>query len=157
MAATGDTTEPAIHFKRRKIAHPRKTYTDDASAAIATSDAVPQVLQAPSPAPAAADAPLQATTLENEVEDDGDEESVPNLKEIFRQRKRPRDRLKEAARKAAEKRAGPLVLSEAPAANDQYSGRFVAQTGQVVDKDDAQMYVFAPFFPFFSIFWCGMR
>lgn len=125
MAATDDSTEPAIRFKRRKIAHPRKAYTEES---IASSDVVPELLQAPSPSPA----PPQSAAHE-------DEESVTNLKEILRQRKKPQDRLREAARKATEKRAGPLVYTEAPAAHDTYSGRFVAQTGQVVDKDDAQM------------------
>jgi hypothetical protein len=131
MTTPQDDTAPSFRFKRRKIAHPRKLQSLD-------SDASPTQLP---------DVPLPTNDLPNlpapsAVEED--EEDVPNLTEILRQRKRPQERLKEAARKAAEKKGGPgpLVLHSdagAPQGADQYSGRFVAQTGQVVDKDDEQM------------------
>lgn len=121
--AQEDEAVPAIRFKRRKIAHPKRVYTEDdaptASAPNAPIAATPK------------DAPVSPTEANDE------EESVPNLKEILRNRKRPRDRLKETARKAEPPRT-ELVQVEAPRP-DQYTSRFVAQTGQVVDRDDKQM------------------
>ena len=70
-------------------------------------------------------------------ETNDEEESVPNLKEILRNRKRPRDRLKETVRKVEPSRTDSVQV-EAPRP-DQYTSRFVAQTGQVVDRDDRQM------------------
>jgi hypothetical protein len=118
-----DEAAPAIRFKRRKIAHPKRVYAEDDALTISASHS-----------PVAAtlnDAPQSP----NEANDD--EESVPNLKEILRNRKRPRDRIKETTRKAEPPRTD-LVQVEAPRL-DQYTSRFVAQTGQVVDRDDKQM------------------
>jgi hypothetical protein len=121
--APQDEAAPAIRFKRRKTAHPKRVYTeDDAPAVSASRSPVAATLS---------DAPYSATEANDE------EESAPNLKEILRNRKRPRDRLKETTRKAEPPRTD-LVQAEAPRP-DQYTSRFVAQTGQVVDRDDKQM------------------
>jgi hypothetical protein len=132
MATEEDQTAPAIRFKRRKIAHPRKRSTDN----IAPSEFVFELSQAPNSTPPASDSILERPP---HVAVDEHEEPISNLKEILRQRKRPQERLREAARKAAEKKTVPLVQIDGAAPPDQYSGRFVAQTGQVVDKDDANM------------------
>ncbi|KAF1832478.1 hypothetical protein BDW02DRAFT_502952 [Decorospora gaudefroyi] len=118
-----DNPAPAIRFKRRKTAHPRRVPLEDDAPVISAS-------QSPDAA-----TPGDAPTPPDEFKDE--EESVPNLKEILRNRKRPRDRLKETARKA-EGSSTALVQVDAPRPN-QYTSRFVAQTGQVVDRDDKQM------------------
>ncbi|CAE7000084.1 hypothetical protein PTNB85_05567 [Pyrenophora teres f. teres] len=119
-----DSPAPAIRFKRRKIAHPKRAVTEDDAPNVSTlqsSDAATRN-EAQSP-------PAQAMD---------EEESVPNLKEILRNRRRPRDRLKEATRKIEEPNSG-LVVQEHVPRPDQYTSRFVAQTGQVVDQHDKQM------------------
>ncbi|KAI4947281.1 hypothetical protein J4E91_006631 [Alternaria rosae] len=121
--AQEDEAVPAIRFKRRKIAHPKRVYTEDDAPTVSASNA--PVAATPK------DAPVSPTEANDE------EESVPNLKEILRNRKRPRDRLKETTRKAEPPRT-ELVQVEA-SRPDQYTSRFVAQTGQVVDRDDKQM------------------
>lgn len=116
-----DEPTAVVRFKRRKIGHPRKTYVPDGN----TSSDAP--LDSPD-----SEAPTSQTpTIQ-------DESSGSNLKEILRQRKRPQDRMREAARRAAEKKAETLVQTDM-VKSDVYGGRFVAQTGQVVDKDDEQM------------------
>jgi hypothetical protein len=154
MAAAPDDATPAFRFKRRKIAHPRKTPTniDDALEA------------ADSPLPAASLSPITTDTIDAPVpgvpsisgNKEGEESSTPNLRDIIRQRKRPQDRLREAARRAEERKAelakGALVHIGAPHAHvkdghegeaesavSRYSNRFVAQTGQVVDQEDEGM------------------
>lgn len=114
-----ESTAPSFRFKRRKTTHiKRGRITEDT-----TEEPSGQPLDAATPH----DAP-------EAVQDE--EESVPNLKEILRNRKRPRDRLKDVARKAETQTE--LVQAEAPR-SDHYAGRFAAQTGQVVDASDKQM------------------
>lgn len=114
----------AIRFKRRKTAHPKRVTAEE--------DALTASVSQPPDAGSVQHAHLPA----NEANDD--QESVPNLKEILRNRKRPRDRLKESARKTDSPRM-ELVHTDDTRRADQYTGRFVAQTGQVVDRDDKQM------------------
>lgn len=118
-----DSPAPSVRFKRRKIAHPKRTYLDDGIPTVAT-----------------AQTPESATPNDTPVllEDIGDaEESMTNLREIIRNRKRPRDRLRDAARKVEAPRT-ELTQVDAPRP-DQYTSRFIAQTGQVVDHNDTQM------------------
>jgi hypothetical protein len=123
--AQDDESAPSVRFKRRKITHPKRAYLDDETPTVSTA-------QSPDAAPSnQVRTPLQNDTVE--------EESVPNLKEILRNRRRPRDRLKEPSRKPEASKT-ELALLDAPRP-DQYTSRFVAQTGQVVDRDDKQMYV----------------
>lgn len=144
---------PAFRFKRRKVAHPRKTPTN--------IDDAPESADCPAPAASLssnsrdtiAAPPGSSSIAGNEEEEDG---SAPNLRDIIRQRKRPQDRLREAARRAEERKAelarGALVHvgaphahgidgqeGEAESAASRYSNRFVAQTGQVVDQEDEGM------------------
>ncbi|CAN9195409.1 hypothetical protein CC77DRAFT_1023804 [Alternaria alternata] len=118
-----DEAPPAIRFKRRKIAHPKRVFAEDDAPTVSASH-LPD-----------------AATLDDAQpppkETNDEEESVPNLKEILRNRKRPRDRLKETVRKVEPSRTDSVQV-EAPRP-DQYTSRFVAQTGQVVDRDDRQM------------------
>jgi hypothetical protein len=118
-----DNSVPSIRFKRRKTTHPKRVQLEEDALVISTS-------QSPDAA-----TPNDALSLPNEANDE--EESVPNLKEILRNRKRPRNRLKETARKPDVTRT-ELVQVDAPRP-DQYTSRFVAQTGQVVERDDKQM------------------
>jgi hypothetical protein len=125
MATTqDDTSASAIRFKRRKTTHPKRVTAEEDAPTVFTSQSpdAGSLQHAPSP-------PKEAND---------DEESAPNLKEILRNRKRPRDRLKESARKADSPRMELVHMEDAPQP-DQYTGRFVAQTGQVVDRDDKQM------------------
>lgn len=125
MANTEDDgTVPVIRFKRRKIAHPKRVHAEDDAAITSESQA-----------PDAGTWADNATTPPAEPQDEDD--SVPNLRDIIRNRKRPRDRLRDVARKAEAPRA-ELVPVEAPR-EGLCTSRFVAQTGQVVDKDDKQM------------------
>ncbi|USP75274.1 uncharacterized protein yc1106_02548 [Curvularia clavata] len=125
MATTQEESSgSAIRFKRRKTAYPKRVAAEEDASTVSTSQPpdASNAQHAPSPANEANDA----------------EESVPNLKEILRNRKRPRDRLKESARKTDSPRTELVHTDDTPRA-DQYTGRFVAQTGQVVDRDDKQM------------------
>jgi hypothetical protein len=119
-----ESSAPAIRFKRRKIAHPKRASTEDDAPTTCVSQE-PDAGIRPDNAPT----PL--------IEPRDEEDSVPNLREIIRNRKRPRDRLKDVARKAEAPRT-ELVPDEAPR-EGHYTSRFVAQTGQVVDRDDTQM------------------
>ena len=116
--AQDESSAPSVRFKRRKIANPRRVHVEDESPEV--SSAIPHN---------ALSAPKEALHEE--------EESAPNLKEILRNRRRPRDRIKETARKA-EAPDTELVSVEGPRP-DQYASRFIAQTGQIVDRDDKQM------------------
>ncbi|KAF1848436.1 uncharacterized protein K460DRAFT_375300 [Cucurbitaria berberidis CBS 394.84] len=122
-AVQEDDPPPSIRFKRRKIAHPKRVNLDDDVPTIST----PQTPGAATPSDARS--PPQEAHAE--------EDSVPNLREILRNRKRPRDRLRESARKAEPPRT-EVAQVNAPRP-DQYTSRFVAQTGQVVERDDKQM------------------
>ena len=129
---------PAIRFKRRKLQHPKR------AAAGAQDDIAVETVISPIPNPASADEQNDATASI------GYEDAAPNLKEILRMRKRPGDRVKDAARRAAERRT-EIVLRESgtdavdgaivpeDGRRDQYAGRFIAQTGQVVDVDEGRM------------------
>jgi len=119
-----DSSPPTIRFKRRKIAHPKRVFAEDDAPTVATSQSPDAATrnEAQSPPPHRND----------------EEESVPNLKEILRNRRRPRDRLKETTRKA-EAPSNELVVQDDVPRPDQYTSRFVAQTGQVVDQHDKQM------------------
>ncbi|KAI8938928.1 hypothetical protein NX059_004783 [Plenodomus lindquistii] len=125
LSSMEDRPIPRVHFKRRKATHEKRTYGDNevATAAAPPSPKVTTTSDAPAPAPShAAD----------------DEAPMANLKDILRNRKRPRDRLREAARKAEPRPLAELAQVDAPRP-DQYTSRFVAQTGQVVDDDDRHM------------------
>jgi hypothetical protein len=123
MATVQENSAPSIRFKRRKTTHPKRVQLEDDAPVISTS-------QTPDAA-----TPNEAPLPPNHVNDE--EESVPNLKEILRNRKRPRDRLKETTRKP-DVTTTELAQVDAPRP-DQYTSRFVAQTGQVVERDDKQM------------------
>ena len=120
---TDSNTEPTLRFKRRKVAHVKRAPIVD----VATTSP-----QRPSDGATTADVDLPRGAL---VEED---ESAPNLREILRSRKRPRDRIREAARKPESTQTQAIVAVETPK-QDLYGSRFVAQTGQVVDRDDKQM------------------
>lgn len=119
-----DSSASAVRFKRRKTTHPKRVAVEEDAPTVVTSQSpdTASLLHAPS----------------HSTEANNDEESVPNLKEILRNRKRPRDRLKEGVRKVEVPRTDMVHMDDAPRP-DQYTGRFVAQTGQVVDRDDKQM------------------
>jgi hypothetical protein len=135
MATMEDSgSEPAFRFKRRKIVHQRRTRLnedEDESSTTITS----QALTASAPADAQ-DTPAAPELYVNPEDTD---EPVPNLKEILRARKRPRDRLRDAARKVESTKSVALIPAPDVPKPDQYSTRFIAQTGQVVDQDDRQM------------------
>ncbi|KAF3035090.1 hypothetical protein E8E12_002185 [Didymella heteroderae] len=114
-----DSAAPSFRFKRRKTAHAKRARVDEDTAE--------------SPGTRAFDA-TTADDAPGVAQDE--EESVANLKEIIRNRKRPRDRLKDVSRKAEPQTE--LVQAEVPRP-DQYAGRFALQTGQVVDVSDKQM------------------
>ena len=114
-----ESAAPSFRFKRRKITHTKRARIEEDT----TTDSSSRPLDAPT----ARDAP-------EAVRDE--EESVPNLKEILRNRKRPRDRIKDVPRKPEPE--PDLVQAEAPR-SDQYAGRFAAQTGQVLDASDEHM------------------
>ena len=118
-----DSPGPVVRFKRRKTIHPKRIQLAEDAPVISAS-------QSPDTT-----APYDALSPQQGANDE--EESVPNLKEILRNRKRPRDRLRETARKPEVGRT-ELVQVDAPRP-DQYTSRFVAQTGQVVERDDKQM------------------
>ncbi|KAF2876602.1 hypothetical protein BDV95DRAFT_664731 [Massariosphaeria phaeospora] len=120
-----DNTETTPRFKRRKVAQAKRLRLDDDASSEA--DGHPRGPSAPVP---------KASTMHSvatEIED-----AVPSLKEILRNRRRPRDRLKEAARNAEATKAQALVHVDVPKPG-LYASRFIAQTGQVKDKDDKQM------------------
>ncbi|KZM25298.1 uncharacterized protein EKO05_0000607 [Ascochyta rabiei] len=114
---------PSFRFKRRKTTHTKRARTDD-EVTVSLDTQSPDAVTPPIAPEAAQD----------------EDESVPNLKEIIRNRKRPRDRLKDVARRT-EAPQTQLVQSEAPRPG-QYTSRFIAQTGQVVDSSDKQMTVY---------------
>jgi hypothetical protein len=116
--------EPAIKFKRRKTTHTKRTRLE--------TEAEPTVAASQSPDAVAEDATTPAL--------EGDGTSLA-LKEILRNRKRPRDRLREAAARAELTKTQAIVLHDHDAPKQGYTSRFVPQTGQVVDRDDEQMYV----------------
>jgi hypothetical protein len=118
------SSAPVIRFKRRKIAHPKRVYAEDDAPTTFEAQALDAGTRSDN-------APTPPTETRDE------EDSVPNLKDIIRNRKRPRDRLKDVARKAEAPKT-ELVLIETPR-EGHYTRRFVAQTGQVVDRDDEQM------------------
>ncbi|KAL5409503.1 hypothetical protein PMIN03_005946 [Paraphaeosphaeria minitans] len=119
-------SEPAIKFKRRKTTHTKRTRleTDEETslAAPQSPDAVPHDTATPA------------------LEEDG---TSLTLKEILRNRKRPRNRLREAAARAELTKTQAVVLREqdadADAPKQGYTSRFVPQTGQVIDTDDQQI------------------
>jgi hypothetical protein len=120
-----DSTVPAFRFKRRKVNHPKRVRVDE--------DDTPEALVAQPPS---TDAASNAPPPTKEAQE---EDSMPNLREILRNRKRPRDRLRNIVRKT-EASGTELVRTDAPEPGpDRYTSRFVSQTGHVVDKDDKQM------------------
>lgn len=142
MAAPNENIDSAIRFKRRKLAHPRRAPVSsqhddgdtDANASVALA-ATETVLKHTSLEPSALDGLAQDVEAETDTQ---------NLKEILRQRKRPQDRLREAARRAEERKM--MVAKEVVGYDggelgsgregNRYAGRFVAQTGQVVQRDE---------------------
>lgn len=122
--APQDTTEPSVRFKRRKTTHTKRTNADDDGAL--------------GPQPRSINATEDtALTPQLAPADQDREDTVPNLKDIIRNRRRPRDRFKETTRKI-EPTSTEIAQVDAPRPG-QYTDRFVAQTGQVVDQDDTQM------------------
>jgi hypothetical protein len=124
--------EPAFRFKRRKIVHQKRVRLneDESSTSIVPQAPNTSILADAQGSPAAPE--LHSPSAEAD-------DSVPNLKEILRARKRPRDRLREAARKVEDTKSFALTQAVDAPKPDQYSTRFIAQTGQVVDQDDKQM------------------
>jgi hypothetical protein len=120
-----DGTVPTFRFKRRKVNHPKRVRVDE--------DDTPETFGAQSSNTDTASNKPPPTSEAQE------EDSTPNLREILRNRKRPRDRLRDIARKTEAPRT-ELVRADAPGPDpDRYTSRFVSQTGHVVDKDDKQM------------------
>jgi hypothetical protein len=117
-----ETAAPAIRFKRRKFARSKRVHINEDLPCISDTQpvGVDSRIDAPSP-------PEQLT----------DDDSVPNLRDIIRSRKRPRDRFRDTARNVEAPRT-ELVVVDTPH-EGHYTTRFVAQTGQVVDRDDKQM------------------
>jgi len=124
MSTIQDTdAAPVVRFKRRKVAHSKRVYAEEDAPTVSDSR-TPDI-----------EAPIDVASSPKDAREEDD--SVPNLKEIIRARKRPRDRLKDVARKT-EVPNSELIQVEAPR-DGQYTSRFVAQTGQVVDREDKQM------------------
>jgi len=124
----GSTPEPAVRFKRRRITHPRRTRFDTEEAENTAVSALQSPDAAPSGCPNMAHIPR---------EEDG---SSLALKELLRNRKKPRDRLREVGQRAHKTKTLALVQQdEVEAKHSPYANRFVAQTGQVVNEDDKQM------------------
>jgi hypothetical protein len=119
-----ESSEPVVRFKRRKIAHAKRVHGEKPLRSATETEA-------PDARNLSNDTALPIG--EFQIEDD----SVPNLKDILRNRKRPRDRLKDATRKSEPPRT-ELAPVEAPR-EGLYTSRFIAQTGQVIDTDDKQM------------------
>ncbi|KAF2027225.1 hypothetical protein EK21DRAFT_102661 [Setomelanomma holmii] len=90
---------PAVRFKRRKITHSKRVSAD-------TDAPIAPTAQAPDSGD-----PLDTNSPVSEIQDG--EDSVPNLKEILRNRRRPRDRQKDVARRTEEPRS-ELVAVDAP-------------------------------------------
>ena len=118
--------EPAVKFKRRKTTHAKRPRVG-----VDSQDAV-----------AAPQSPSTITDARDEALVLSDDYTSLTLKEILRNRKRPRDRLREAAARAEVTKAQALVRREQDAPKQGYEQRFVPQTGQVVDREDQQMYVY---------------
>ncbi|KAF2822783.1 hypothetical protein CC86DRAFT_396390 [Ophiobolus disseminans] len=91
---------PTIRFKRRKTAHQKRVYADDE---------VPIISETQAPG---VEAPIGTAPPPDDPRDD--ERSVPNLKEIIRARKRPRDRLKDVVRKAEAPKAETVAIEDTP-------------------------------------------
>jgi hypothetical protein len=119
-------TVPAVRFKRRKITHPKRVYAPE------------EYTTAPDPQTPSIEAPI-AGVASSPQDAREEEEAVPNLKEVLRARKRPRDRQKDVARKAEVPKMELVQVEPPQEGHGHYSSRFIAQTGQVVDRDDNQM------------------
>ena len=118
--------DPAVKFKRRKTTHAKRVRYE-----VDSHDAV-----------AAPQSPRTIAVAGDEAQVLSDDDTSLTLKEILRNRKRPRDRLREAAARAEVTKAQQaLVRREQDAPKQGYEQRFVPQTGQVVDKEEQQMYV----------------
>lgn len=112
-----------VHFKRRKPTLSKRAYIQEETPTTSGTSAVSTTTRIDVRAPPA------------DCRDEDD--AVPNLREILRNRKRPRDRFKDVERKAeAPKDELPSVAAPR---DGHYTSRFVAQTGQVVDRDDKHM------------------
>ena len=129
-----DAIDVTVKFKRRRVAHTKRTHLE-----VGHDDAV-----------AATQSPNTVTIAENEEPPAEGDETSATLKEILRNRKRPRDRLREAAARAELTKTQALHRREQDAPKQGYAERFVPQTGQVVDRDDEQMYVYQPSVPGFN-------
>lgn len=124
----GEISEARVRFKRRKTNN-AKRIRHEAEPAFASESQSPDAVT-----PADAD----AAALPGTPKDD-DDETASSLREALRLRKRPRDRLREAARRAEEAtRAELQVQTDAPK-QDVYRSRFVAQTGQNLGLEDKQL------------------
>lgn len=117
-------SELAVKFKRRKTTHTKRARLE------AEDEPAPAAPQ--SPEDVSRDAPTPVP---------GEDATSLTLKEILRSRKRPRDRLREAAARAELTKTQAVVLREqdAEVSRQGYTNRFVPQTGQVIDTDDQQM------------------
>lgn len=125
MAAPQDNdSSQVVRFKKRKLTHPRVRADNDH---ILSPTTVPA-------SNASTVEPVQAPTV---PASDGNEDGI-DFQAILKARKRLQGRRKEAARNADLKRSTAVVPVEAPN-TDQYGGRFVNQTGQVLDKEDKEL------------------
>ncbi|KAF2743825.1 hypothetical protein M011DRAFT_480362 [Sporormia fimetaria CBS 119925] len=113
MSAECDSSSgPTVRFKRRKLAHPRRVPTSEN-----------------------AHSPNATSELPIEQEDD----PVVDIKSIVRQRRRRNPQIPDIPR---EQQAMAVELHKPEEPEASYSSRFVAQTGQIIDRDDAQMAAF---------------
>lgn len=117
--AADNVAEPAFKFKkRRKTTQTKRTrleFEDD------VADGLP---------------------VAKDIATAEDDDTSLRLREAIRSRKTPRDRAREAAALAELKKAQALVQRQQEEAPKQdYFGRFVPQTGQVLDRDEKKMYV----------------
>ncbi|KAF2195088.1 hypothetical protein K469DRAFT_722406 [Zopfia rhizophila CBS 207.26] len=139
VAPDGGETPVFRAHKRRKILRVRSTADDDISTGTAA--------QLPEPSPATISLDPQSA-IPPVATSEEPEESGPSLAEIIRKRKqfkRVRSAVDvvnvtrgAAGRRRSEGATAELVKVEQKRLNP-FSDRFVAQTGQVVDKDDKQM------------------
>ena len=110
-----------IRFKRRKLLHPKR-------APIPDSDAPSQSASPPIVPSSAEEASAQILSGIRDYAD-----AAPNLREILRARKRTQDRMRDAARKAAERKNEgryQVVLREGSTGDTEGGGPYAREGGQ---------------------------